>query len=74
MRRISLSPAPSPNPPPRWHDRYDEPRADRALEVDVGDWAVWAGVRYAPELESFVDEDSGVTVSVMMWRYATGPH
>jgi hypothetical protein len=60
--------------PARWHDRYDEPCPEQAIEVDVGDCSVWTGVRYAPELEAFVDEDSGSLVSVMMWRYAAAPH
>jgi hypothetical protein len=70
MRRIVLGPEPSPYPPARWHDCYDEPCGGQAIEVDMGDWCVWAGVRYAPELEAFVDEDSGLPVSVVMWRYA----
>ena len=74
MRRISITAAPSPVPPARWHDRYDEPASEQAIEVDVGDWSIWTGVRYAPELEAFVDEDSGAPVPVIMWRYAARPH
>ena len=41
-----------------------------AIEVDVGDFRVWRGVRFAVEIEAFIDEDTGASVPVMMWRYA----
>jgi hypothetical protein len=58
---------------PRWHPTCEEPLADAAIEVDVGDFRVWRGVRFAPEREAFVDEETGARVPVVMWRYVA-PH
>jgi hypothetical protein len=69
MRRVTLSRFGSPTPPDRWHDRYEEPRWDQEIEVDIGDGGVWSGVRYARDVESFVDVDSGAPISIAMWRY-----
>ena len=71
MRRIRLSPVASPAPPACWHQWCEEPRASEDLEVDVGDGSIWAGVRYAREVEDFVDAESGAPVRVLMWRYSS---
>lgn len=54
----------------RWHQSCEEPVTGEAIEVDVGDFRVWRGVRFAVEIEAFIDEDTGAFVPVMMWRYA----
>lgn len=73
MHRIVIHQAEPPAPPTpagRWHDRFEEPVQDREIEVDVGDGGVWGGVRFARQIESFVDAESGATVQIVMWRYA----
>lgn len=72
MRRVTLSRFGSPRPPSRWRERYEMPRADHEIEVVIGDGDVWRGVKYARNLEAFIDADSGAPVSVMMWRYTRG--
>jgi hypothetical protein len=73
MRQVLQSLGRSAMPPPRWHDPFDEPDAQAEIEVDFGDCRVWRGVHYAPEIEAFVDDDSGATIQVCMWRYAPRP-
>jgi hypothetical protein len=73
MRQVLQSPVPSSTPPARWHEWFEEPSAEEDIEVDVGDCCVWHGVRYAREVEAFVDEESGAVVRVVMWRYAARP-
>ena len=69
MRQVFQSPIPSARPPARWHEAFDEPSAADEIEVDLGDHCVWRGVRFAPEVEAFVDVDSGGAITVLMWRY-----
>ena len=70
MRQVVQSRFGSPTPPARWHERYEEPRRDDTIEVHLGDPSVWTGVRFARDLECFIDAESGVPISVVMWRYA----
>lgn len=70
MRLVFHDPAPSPTARGRWHVPFEEPCPESELEVDFGDCRIWRGVRYAPHLESFIDEETGATVAVAMWRYA----
>jgi hypothetical protein len=73
MRQVLQSLGRSSTPPPRWHDAFDEPDTQAEIEVDLGDCRVWRGVHYAPEIEAFVDDDSGTPIRVCMWRYAPRP-
>ena len=70
MRQIPHNHDALQRPPQRWHERFDAPCAEEEIEVDFGDCLVWSGVRYAPEVECFVDADSGAPVPVLMWRYS----
>jgi hypothetical protein len=69
MRQVMQSPIPPATAPARWHEAFDEPSAEDEIEVDLGDYCVWRGVRFAPEVEAFVDIDSGAPITVVMWRY-----
>ena len=71
MRQVLQRPGPSVTAPPRWHEAFEEPSTQAEIEVDFGDCRVWRGVHYAPELEAFVDDDSGAPIRVFMWRYAS---
>jgi hypothetical protein len=72
MREVSHS-APS-GPSSRWHESCEEPWSEDELEVDLGDCRLRRGVHYSRATESFLDDDDGAVVRVVMWRFATLPH
>ena len=45
-------------------------RPDAEVEADLGDGAIWCGIRYVAKVEAFVDAESGAPIRVVMWRYA----
>jgi hypothetical protein len=73
MREVAPDPEQA-SPSARWHDAFDEPATEDELEIDLGDCRVWRGVHYSRQIESFLDDDSGAVVTVLMWRYRRTPH
>jgi hypothetical protein len=62
------------SPSSRWHPACEEPQTERELEIDLGDFRIWRGVHYSRQIESFLDDDSGGVVRVVMWRYLSAAH
>lgn len=70
MRQVVPGVSGPPSTPARWHGVFEEPWDDEEVEVDLGDFRVWRGVHYSRRVEAFLDDESGVEVPVVVWRYA----